>query len=34
MIRLMNGLELDYGDVYNAYMAKNRVNHERQDNGY
>ncbi len=34
LIRLMNGLELDYGDVYNAYMAKNQVNHERQDNGY
>lgn len=34
IIRLMNGLGFNIEEVYNAYMTKNRTNHERQDNGY
>lgn len=34
IIRLMNGLGFNIEEVYNAYMTKNRINHERQDNGY
>ena len=34
LIRLMNGLGFNIEEVYNAYMTKNRINHERQDNGY
>ena len=30
----MNGLGFNIEEVYNAYMTKNRINHERQDNGY
>ena len=34
IIRLMNELGFNIEEVYNAYMTKNRINHERQDNGY
>ena len=27
-----NGFNAD--DIYNAYISKNKVNHERQDNNY
>lgn len=31
---LMRNLKLDFEDVYQAYLAKNKVNHQRQDQGY
>ena len=31
---LMRCLKLDFEDVYQAYLAKNKVNHQRQDRGY
>ena len=31
---LMRCLKLDFEDVYEAYLAKNKVNHQRQDQGY
>ncbi len=31
---LMRNLKLDFEDVYQAYLAKNKVNHQRQDRGY
>lgn len=31
---LMRNLKLDFKDVYQAYLAKNKINHQRQDQGY
>ena len=31
---LMRNLKLDFEDVYQAYLEKNKVNHQRQDRGY
>ena len=31
---LMRCLKLDFEDVCQAYLAKNKVNHQRQDQGY
>ncbi|WP_290450906.1 dUTP diphosphatase [Faecalibaculum rodentium] len=31
---LMRCLKLDFEDVYQAYLAKNKVNHQRQNRGY
>ena len=31
---LMRNLKLDFEDVYQEYLAKNKVNHQRQDQGY
>ncbi len=31
---LMRCLKLDFEDVYEAYLEKNKVNHQRQDQGY
>lgn len=30
----MRCLKLDFEDVYQEYLAKNRENHARQDRGY
>ena len=34
LISLAQVLGMSAEDVYNAYMKKNKVNHERQDSGY
>lgn len=34
LIQLMKGIGLDFNEVYEAYIAKNTENHERQDRGY
>ncbi|WP_276905518.1 dUTP diphosphatase [Faecalibaculum rodentium] len=34
LMYLMQNLGLDFEDVYQEYLAKNKVNHQRQDRGY